>query len=203
VTNTIFLIRHGQTVENAVRTVQLPDASLSRAGMAQARLLAERLTRERIAHILSSDLVRACETAEYLRRATGADIEHEPLLRERDFGDIRGSRYDDLGFDMFAPDYSPPRGETWGQFHDRVDQAVALIDRVAAGLGGPLAVVTHGLVCHSIAERHLQLPNGEIPHTEWNNTSLTIIERRTPWRARLVNCTAHLGDFRTGGRSPG
>ena len=59
-------------------------------------------------------------------------VRHEPLLRERNFGDIRGTSYADLGFDMFAPDYAPPNGETWEVFHARVDRAWEVV-RAAVG----------------------------------------------------------------------
>ena len=109
----IYLIRHGETLGNASRTVQMPDNPLSPRGGAQAERLARRLEREGIALILSSDYARAVKTAEYLRRATGATIRYSPLLQERNFGDIRGTPYAELGFDMFEPDYAPPNGETW------------------------------------------------------------------------------------------
>src|SRR6266403_1841720 len=75
------------------------------------------LAAEGIAHILSSDFARARTTAEHLQRATGAPLTFEPLLQERNFGDLRGTPYVDLGFDPFEPDYAPPKGETWPVFH--------------------------------------------------------------------------------------
>jgi len=43
----LFLIRHGETVGNASRTVQQPDSPLSARGLAQADRLARRLASER------------------------------------------------------------------------------------------------------------------------------------------------------------
>ena len=140
----IFLIRHGETLGNASRTVQLPDNPLSPRGIAQAERLARRLEPAGIASILSSDFSLAVTTAERLHPATGAPIRHDPLLQERNFGDLRGTPYAELGVDMFAPDYAPPNGETWEVFHARVDRAWALVREAAAGAGGHLAVVTHG-----------------------------------------------------------
>jgi probable phosphoglycerate mutase len=190
----IFLIRHGETLGNASRTVQRPDNPLSPRGHAQAELLARRLEREGIAAILSSDFARAAATAERLRRATGAPVSHDPLLQERNFGDLRGTPYADLGFDMFAPGYAPPNGETWEAFHARVDRAWALIQEAAAAAGGPLAVVTHGLVCRSLAGRHLILPDGQEAPERWENTAVTVIDYPAPWRVRVLNCIAHLDD---------
>src|ERR1700693_4586313 len=141
----IFLIRHGETLGNASRTVQLPDNPLSPRGVAQAERLARRLEYLGIAAILSSDFARAVTTAEHLQRVTGAPISYDPLLQERNFGDLRGTPYAKLGFDMFAPDYAPPGGETWEVFHARVDRAWALVQETAAAAGGRLAVVADGL----------------------------------------------------------
>ena len=190
----IFLIRHGETLGNASRTVQLPDNPLSLRGVAQAELLARRLEREGIAAILSSDLARAVATAERLERMIGAPVRHDPLLQERNFGDLRGTPYAELGFDMFAPGYAPPNGETWETFHARVDRAWALVQEAAAAADGHLAVVTHGLVCRSLAGRHLILPEGQEAPERWENTALTIIDHPAPWRVRLLNSIDHLDD---------
>jgi broad specificity phosphatase PhoE len=192
---TLFLIRHGETVGNASRTVQLPDNPLSARGLAQAERLAQRLAAVGIAHIISSDFARARSTAEALRRFTGAPLTFEPLLQERNFGDLRGTPYAELGLDMFAPDYAPPNGESWPVFHARVDRAWARVQALAATTDGDLAVVTHGLVCRSLAERHLLLVDGQVAPERWENTSLTIVDGPAPWRVRLLNCVAHLDDL--------
>jgi broad specificity phosphatase PhoE len=191
----IFLIRHGETIGNASRIVQRPENPLSPRGVAQAERLARRLAQEGIAHILSSDLARARMTAETLQRVTGAPLTFEPLLHERNFGDIRGTAYADLGFDIFAPEYAPPNGETWPVFHARVDRAWARVQALAAATDRNLAVVTHGLVCRSLAARHLMLPDDAVVPDRWENTSVTIVECPAPWRVRLLNCIAHLDDL--------
>jgi len=191
----IFLIRHGETVGNASRVVQHPDNPLSPRGLAQAERLARRLAGEGIAHIVSSDFARAAGTAEQLRRVLGVPVSFEPLLQERNFGDLRGTPYVELGFDMFAPGYAPPNGETWEVFHRRVDQAWMRVQTLAAATSGHLAVVTHGLVCRSLAARHLALAAGDSVPERWENTSLTIVEGPAPWRVGLLNCVAHLEDL--------
>lgn len=192
VPSTIVLIRHGETVGNAGRVVQTPDSPLSPRGLLQARRLAARLAGAGITCIVSSDLVRAAATAECLRRVTGARLEHEPLLQERSFGDVRGTPYAELGFDLFAPGYAPPNGESWEIFHARVDRAWARVQALAAETAGPLAVVTHGLVCGSLAARQLVLPVDTVVPARWENTSVTIVEGPHPWRVCLLNCVAHL-----------
>jgi hypothetical protein len=58
-------------------------------------------------------------------------------------------------------------------------------------------VVTHGLVCRSLAARHLILPAGRTVPERWENTALTVIDHPAPWRERLLNCIAHLDDLAT------
>ena len=189
----IFLIRHGETLGNATRTVQHPDIGLSPRGLEQAERLATRLEREGITAILASDYTRAAQTAAQLGRVTGVAVRHEPLLRERNFGDIRGTPYADLGFDMFAPDYAPPNGETWEVFHARVDRAWEVVRAAVGPDAVHLAVVTHGLVCRSLAARHLLLPEGAVVPERWENTAVTVVDVPAPWRVRRLNCIAHLG----------
>ena len=189
----LFLIRHGETEGNALRIVQHPHVPLSPRGLVQAERLARRLAAEGIARIVASDYARAVATAEHLQRATGAPLVIEPLLRERNFGDLRGRPYAELGFDMFEPDYAPPNGETWPMFHERVDRAWAKVQELAAATSdGSLAVVTHGLVCRSLAARHLILGDGVVAPERWENASLTIVDWPAPWRVRLLNCVTHL-----------
>ena len=192
----IFLIRHGETAGNAGRVLQFPDIPLTARGQEQAARLGKRLAGEGVGGILSSDMTRAAMTAEAVARATRLPITFEPLLHERNFGDIRGKQYDELGFDPFALDYAPPNGESWDVFHARVDRAWQRICEVADATPGHLAVVTHGLVCRSIAARHVALADGLVVPERWENTSVTIIGARDPWRVDLLNCCAHLEDLR-------
>lgn len=188
----ILIIRHGETAGNANRVIQLPDTPLSERGLAQAARLGARLESSAVRGILASDYARARMTAERVAAATGLPIESEPLLRERNLGDLRGTSYDDLGLDPFAPGYTPPAGESWEVFHARVDDAWSRIRAVAAATEGDLAVVTHGLVIYSLILRHLELPSGLTPTPGFGNTSVTVTDPAPPWRIRLLNCTAHL-----------
>jgi probable phosphoglycerate mutase len=188
----LYLLRHGETPGNATRVIQTADVVLSERGEEQARRLARRLAAAGVAGILASDLARASGTAEHLRAATGARLELEPLLQERNLGDLRGTPYAQLDFDVFAPGYAPPGGESWEAFHARVDRAWQRIRAVAAATPGNLAVVTHGLVCLSLATRHLALPPGAALERGFANASLTIVAAAPPHAVSLLNCTVHL-----------
>jgi len=194
----IYLIRHGETDLNRARVVQVPETPLSANGREQARRLGLRLAGDPIERLIASDLARADETARAISQSTRVLVESEPLLQERNFGAIRGTAYADLAESPFAPGYAPPEGETWSDFHARVDAAWARICELAAPLSGHLAVVTHGLVLHSLAVRHLTLPPGvarapdDGPPLSFGNTAVSISEVRAPYRVTLFGCTAHL-----------
>jgi probable phosphoglycerate mutase len=183
---TIYLIRHGETAFNRERILQTPDVPLSEEGVEQARALARRLAGAGIQRILSSDLERAVATTRELAAALGAPVHYDALLQERNFGDLRGSAYRDLGFDPFATDYVPPRGESVPAFEARVARAWDLIQLHAAELDGPLAVVTHGLVCRALVTHHLAVPLEFEPPDDvyrFANCSLTIATG-PPWIVR-------------------
>ena len=188
----ILLVRHGETPANAARVVQLPDAPLSLRGLAQAERLAERLALLGVGAIVTSDYARAHGTAERVQAATHAPLELWPELRERHFGELRGRSYAEIGVDIFAPDYAPPGGETWAEFHERVARAWEKVRSYAARLDGNLAVISHGLVCRSVIERLIARPAGLAVPEAWANTSLTVIATRAPHEIELLNCSAHL-----------
>lgn len=189
----IFLIRHGQTALNAARVIQHPHTPLNARGLEQARRLGERMAREAIGLIVSSDYARTHQTAEGVEAGTGARLEFNPNLRERNFGDIRGTAYDDHEEDVFAEGYRPAGGESWPVFHRRVDQAWSEMVATAAGVDGDIAVVTHGLVCNSLFDRVFSL-SPETVQQGWvvANTSVTIVEPEPPFRVHLLACATHL-----------
>jgi hypothetical protein len=49
-------------------------------------------------------------------------------------------------------------------------------------------------VCRSLAARHLALAEGTLAPERWENTSVTIVDARAPWRVSLLNCIAHLDE---------
>jgi probable phosphoglycerate mutase len=190
----ILLIRHGETAFNARRLLQFPDTPLGDTGLAQAGRLAQRLSAHAVGLVLSSDYQRALTTAKCVATATGAPLRESPLLRERNFGDLRGRPYASLGdLDPFAADYAPPHGETWEEFHARIDRAWGELCELVAGRVDDTVVVTHGLVLRSLLQRHLETTGVAVtPDLVVANTSVTFVEPLPPWRVTRLACTAHL-----------
>ena len=126
--------------------------------------------------------------------ATGLAITTSALLHERNFGDLRGQPYDTLGFDPLTRAEASPNGESIPQFAARCAAAWAWVLQQQAALGGPLAVVTHGLVIkHWLQHGPLQVPATLVLPDRLSNTSLTVATAAAPHTASLVDCTAHLG----------
>ncbi|MCP4002784.1 MAG: histidine phosphatase family protein [bacterium] len=179
---------------NAARVMQVAGTPLSEKGVEQASRLGRRLVDFPIGRLVSSDLRRAEMTATGIAEATGLEVEFEPLLQERNFGDLRGTPYAELTSDPFAVDFVPPGGESFAEFDVRVDQAWQRILELTSSTDGDLAIVTHGLVCRSLLIRHLDFDGLEDP-TAFHNTGLTVIGEGAPWRVSLFNCTTHLAEL--------
>jgi probable phosphoglycerate mutase len=189
---TILIVRHGETDGNAARVLQRPDVPLNERGRRQADRLAKRLVALGFDRIICSDLLRARMTAEPIAACSGLAVEESPLLQERNFGDLRGMAYAALPEDPFGPDVKPPNGEDWPAFHARVADAFAFIVDRRRSSNGTLVVVTHGLVCRALVERHAQLPEGVVAPERFDNASITVLHEDAPFEANLVNCTRHL-----------
>jgi broad specificity phosphatase PhoE len=189
----LLLIRHGETALNAARVMQPPDTPLSERGLAQAEALAQRLKTAGLAAIVASDLPRALQTAQAIARATGLPITTSALLHERNFGDWRGRPHASLGFDALTTDIAPPNGETTAVFDARVAAAWAWVQARQQAAGGPLAVVSHGLVVMRMLRAHAQLPAGLVLPERIGNTALSLVAARPPHAASLVDDTSHLG----------
>ena len=59
-------------------------------------------------------------------------------------------------------------------------------------MNGTLVVITHGLVCRALVERHALLPGGVAAPERYDNTSITVLHEDAPHGVSLLNCTRHL-----------
>ena len=87
----LYLIRHGETLWNIERRAQgIKNIELSQRGIAQGKLLAQRLKKQKIDIIYSSDLSRAYETASIIGKEIDKPVYTLPEIREMNFGDWEG-----------------------------------------------------------------------------------------------------------------
>jgi glucosyl-3-phosphoglycerate phosphatase len=163
----VVLWRHGRTAWNTENRFQGHlDVELDPTGVDQAERAARLLARLPPSAILSSDLVRASDTAAALSRWSGLEVLHDPDLRETHGGAWEGH----LGSEIEAMDARLYRawragedvvpggdGETRTEVAER---AVAAIGRAleVLGTGEILVVVTHGGTARATIGRLLGLP---------------------------------------------
>lgn len=87
----IILVRHGQTDFNIDHIMQGHlDTFLNSAGLKQTQKTAKLLMEEKIDFIYSSDLKRTHQTALIISKELNIPIILNPLLRERNFGELEG-----------------------------------------------------------------------------------------------------------------
>lgn len=164
----LFCIRHAQSTWNELGRWQgQADPPLSTAGRSAAEALAEQLRAElpSCAALVTSDLLRARETAGILGRALGLEAETWPSLRELDIGSWSGRLSAEIEL-LWPEDYRRFRagdpelraggGESRRALRERALAAVRALERRFAR--EPIVVVTHLGWLRSLAPG-LELPN--------------------------------------------
>lgn len=141
---TLYLVRHGETFDNANRIMQgQTQGKLNAVGIQQAEEVARQIRDLHIQAVVSSDLRRAIETAEIIAKPYGFDIHTTPLLRERDWGSFTGRYIPDLKDEKWPSDI-----ETLDQLQKR---ACLFMDYVRENYAGQkVLAVGHGIINKAI-----------------------------------------------------
>jgi broad specificity phosphatase PhoE len=161
----ILLVRHAES-ELHGRFCGSSDPGLSPRGLQEARQLAEKLAGFPMAQIYCSPLRRAQLTVAAWAQAKTANLTTMGALREIGFGEWEGLAWKEieerdpafarLWMERF-PDETPPGGEAFVTFRQRVEQAWRQICANAAqGPNGRVAIVAHGGVLQVIQACHTQ-----------------------------------------------
>lgn len=209
---TVYLVRHGQSLHNALPVFQAKDAALSDTGREQAGKMAKRATDLKIDALIASPLPRAKETAQIIGNAMGKDPIYSEIFVERKIPTlIQGKPYEDeqankLWREWEASFYLPgihiADGENYDDIVARADLAIAYLnDQV----GDSVMVVSHGGLIRTIVARVLM---GEALTPELlekfhniatiENTGLTVLKYRAgfeddaKWRLHSYNDHSHL-----------
>lgn len=180
----VVLWRHGQTDWNLANRFQgHSDIPLNETGIDQARKAAPLLYGLRPSKIISSDLIRAKQTAQELANISRLPIHIDPGLRETNGGKWEGR----TGAENRADDYEKfvnwldGNDEPAGDFGERRSEialrAVTAIESALENEIETLVVVTHGGTARIIIGKMLGLPM-----TQWasigglSNASWSILE---------------------------
>ncbi|MEK8030716.1 histidine phosphatase family protein [Ideonella sp. DXS29W] len=162
----IIAVRHGETAWNVDTRLQGQiDIALNANGQEQARRLSEAMADEGLDAIVSSDLLRARDTAKAVADRTGLPLATDTGLRERHFGVFQGHTYAEVEqrwpeesarWRRREPDFGAEGGETLQGFYDR---CVATAERLArAHPGRTLLLVTHGGVLDCLYRAASRIP---------------------------------------------
>ena len=175
---TLLLVRHGQSEWNASGRMQgqTPHVPLTALGHAQAHTAAAELARLRPKALISSDLLRAVETAEHCARATGLTVVTSPTLREQGYGELEGMPSRDLWdvVDWTDPHWSAPGGESLAELHARVEAFLKHLG--AEPPADVIALVTHGDTIRAAQAVVAGLGPDAMPAVTPHNGSVTRLE---------------------------
>lgn len=168
---TIALLRHGQTDWNIDFRLQgTSDIPLNETGLAQARAAAEAISSQWDV-IVSSPLDRAVKTAQIVaeRHALG-ELEIEPLLLERSFGEAEGMLYTEWR-EKFS-DSKVPGGESIEELEARCHRL--LVHLASKYQGKRVLTVSHGALIRKLLNI---ASNGELPREgeRLGNASMSIL----------------------------
>jgi 2,3-bisphosphoglycerate-dependent phosphoglycerate mutase len=198
----LYLVRHGQAGHNVVGLVLEEmemggeDPELTGLGFEQARRVGERLARDGVDAVYSSNMLRARQTAEPLAAALALPIGEIPDLREVEMqrppadSDDEHLRRQILATLRERPAWDAfPGAESSAAFRGRVQRGIDQV--VADNPGKRVAVFCHGGVIQVYVSIILGIAS-DIPFYSFNAgiTSIRALgDRRTLWR---LNDISHL-----------
>ena len=143
--NTIlYLVRHGETVDNARQLMQgQTQGELNENGVLQAKALSEQWRNRVIDAVISSDLKRAVDTAAVIAAPHGLEVMTTSLLRERDWGDFTGRYIPDLKNEPW-----PENVESLENLLSRAGEFIAFVKQTYPGK--KVLAVGHGIINKAI-----------------------------------------------------
>ena len=141
----LYLVRHGETVDNANQVMQgQTQGRLNEVGVSQARQLRDELAEKHFDAIVASDLKRSVDTALILAEPHGLAVDTTELLRERDWGSFTG---------RFIPSL---KGEAWSDDIESLDDLLARAGRFLDYIKIRYARKTVLAVGHGIINKAIQ-----------------------------------------------
>lgn len=150
---TVYLVRHGDTMDNAATPGPELERGWCRIGLAEmgrkeARRTGKKLVDLKVNALVSSDLARARQSAKIIGDAIGIEPDFHSQLRTWNLGNLTGKPQavadkEAARLVRNAPDRVPPGGESFEQFCRRV---FAALSDILANHEGKIALVIHANV---------------------------------------------------------
>jgi broad specificity phosphatase PhoE len=203
-----YLIRHGESEGNARAIHQDSTTPLSQIGKFQANLMARRFSKINVDVILSSDYMRARQTAEAISSVINKPVEENMLLREiRRPNELIGKSIHDDGVMLIKQEIANHRDdpawhysdeENFSDYYLRGKQCLQMLSQLDAN---NVAVVTHGfflcmLISCIIFENDLTPLLFQKIYRQFHNqnTGITMCDfENNHWQLVTWNDHSHLG----------
>ncbi len=195
--DSIIFLRHGQAENNTKRmlTGRSAGVALTEKGIQQAQDTARFLKGHKIAHIYSSPIERAHETARITAEYNGIPLTIDERLTELDMGSFTGSKYDDimekhgnvfLKFYKNDPEIPNYGVETFDHLRERVLDMVEFVRNKHPGES--VVLVTHMDPIKAAVSYAMNLDAESIHDFIIANASLTVLgmDGKTVW-IRAIN----------------
>lgn len=137
---TLYLVRHGETVDNVRQIMQgQTQGELTENGIRQAEEVSRRLADVDFGAIIASDLKRSVDTARIIAKPHQLEVIQTPLLRERDWGGFTGRFIPSLKGEVWPDDI-----ETLENLLSRAGEFIAYVRQTFPGK--KVLAVGHGIV---------------------------------------------------------
>ena len=168
----LYLVRHGETVDNANHIMQgQTQGELNDNGIRQAEELANRLKDEPIDVFVSSDLRRSIHTCELIARPHGKAVTTTPLLRERDWGSFTGKYIPNLA-NLNDPSLWPDDIESLEDLKARAKEFLTWLKEEYTDK--KVLAVGHGIINKAIQSVYFDKPMNELK--PMSNAEVRVIE---------------------------
>ena len=193
----IFLVRHGETDWNLEKKAQgHTDIPLNERGVRQAVAVAHHLRNLGRFNVLSSDLIRASETARIIANQLGTQHQESPHLREQGFGIFEGKPYAEVGqeLDSLSQKLQLPRHEVQPTDGESAKMVWNRIQPVIDSLCSDTIIVCHGGTL-GLALAKLLGGDFSLARSFWfSNACINELERQQNGVVKLIryNDVAHL-----------
>lgn len=216
----LHLIRHGQSEINAQPDLvgQKADSRLTEKGREQARLLGNRITKEEMTHVYSSDYLRAADTCK-IALSQAPTIQSMPIfvpeIREYSAGDWTHAKRHEvhniptiLRMAAMTSGFCPPNGESMHMVERRAsrwledkilynkERIEETASRAAAGMKPQnIFVFSHGMTIKCLLHYVMGFDQSFLWKLTLENTSISKLyfnSNKEGWRLLTINDHAHL-----------
>jgi len=208
----VYLVRHGQSKDNALPVSQTPESPLSETGLKQAGSVAARFSKIPFDKVISSPLPRARQTAEKISEASGWSVEFSDLFVERIIpSSLPGKPYSDPEARRTWKNWEKSlvstglRVEDGENYQDIISRAEKALDYLLQHPEKTLAVVSHSYFIRTLVS--IVMSGGELTPslfmklqraTSIDNTGVTVLvykkgrDGSSYWKLLVHNDHSHL-----------